>query len=48
MIVFQKAWSMVLQTLLLATAVTVCVLSGRSFQLTVNPGNAVVTAAALT
>jgi ABC-2 type transport system permease protein len=47
-IVFQKAWAMTLQALLLAAAVTVCVLAGRSFQLTVSPGNTVAIAAALT
>jgi ABC-2 type transport system permease protein len=47
-IVFQKAWAMALQALLLAAAVTLCSLAGRSFQLTVPPGNAVATAAALT
>jgi ABC-2 type transport system permease protein len=48
MIVFQKAWAMFLQALLLTTAVTVCVLAGRGFQLTVRPGDAVAVAAAMT
>jgi ABC-2 type transport system permease protein len=47
-IVFQKAWAMALQALLLAAVVTVCVLVGRGFQLTVGPGNALAIAAALT
>jgi ABC-2 type transport system permease protein len=47
-IVFQKAWAMTLQALLLAAAVTICVLAGRGFQLTIGPGNAVAIAAALT
>jgi ABC-2 type transport system permease protein len=47
-IVFQKAWAMALQALLLATAVTVCVFIGRGFQLTVSPGGAVAVAVALT
>jgi ABC-2 type transport system permease protein len=47
-IVFQKAWAMVLQVLLLAAAVTVCVVIGRGFQLTVAPWNAVAIAVALT
>jgi len=47
-IVFQKAWAMALQALLLAAVVTVCVLIGRGFQLTVAPGHALATAAALT
>jgi len=47
-IVFQKAWAMALQALLLAAVVTGCVLAGRGFQLTVGPGDAVAIAAALT
>jgi ABC-2 type transport system permease protein len=47
-IVFQKAWAMALQTLLLAAAVTACVFIGRGFQLTVAPGNAAAIALALT
>jgi ABC-2 type transport system permease protein len=39
---------MALQALLLAAAVTICVLAGRGFQLTVGPGNALAIAAALT
>ena len=40
-IVFQKVSAMAVQALLLAAAVTVCVLTGRGFQLVVSPGNAV-------
>lgn len=47
-IVFQKAWAMALQALVLAAVVTACVLAGRGFQLTVGPGDAVAVAAALT
>jgi ABC-2 type transport system permease protein len=47
-IVFQKAWAMALQALLLAAAVTACVLAGRGFQLAIGPGDAVATAVALT
>jgi ABC-2 type transport system permease protein len=47
-IVYQKAWAMALQALLLAAAATICVLLGRGFQLTVGPGNVVAIAAALT
>lgn len=47
-IVFQKTWAMALQALLLAAAVTICIIIGRGFQLTVAPGNAVAIAAALT
>jgi ABC-2 type transport system permease protein len=47
-IVFQKAWAMTFQALLLAAAVTVCVLAGRGFQLAVGPGDAVAVAVALT
>ena len=39
---------MALQALLLAAAVTACVLTGRGFQLTVGPGDAVAIAVALT
>src|SRR5215469_7023752 len=39
-ILFQKASAMVLQALLLAAAVTVCVVIGRGFQLTVGAGDA--------
>lgn len=46
-ILFQKAWAMVLQALFLAAAVTVCVVIGRGFQLTVGPGNAVALSAAV-
>ena len=47
-IVFKKAWAMALQALLLAAAVTACVLAGRGFQLAIGPGDAVATAAAVT
>ena len=47
-IVFQKTWAMALQALLLAAAVTVCIIIGRGFQLTVSPGNAIAIAVALT
>src|SRR5215469_6310941 len=47
-IVFQKAWAMAVQALLLAAGVTVCVLAGRGFQLAIGPGDAVATAVALT
>ena len=47
-IVFQKAWAMALQALLLAAAVTVCVVVGRGFQLTVGLADAVAVAVALT
>lgn len=47
-IVVQKAWAMAFQALLLATAVTVCVLAGPGFQLGVRPGNAIAIAIALT
>jgi ABC-2 type transport system permease protein len=40
-IVLQKVAAMALQALLLAAAVTVCMLTGRGFQLAVSPGNAV-------
>jgi ABC-2 type transport system permease protein len=45
---FQKASAMTLQALLLAAAVTVCVVIGRGFQLTVGAGDAVAIAVALT
>jgi beta-exotoxin I transport system permease protein len=47
-IVFQKVSAVALQALLLATAVSICVLIGRSFQLSVGGGNAVGVALALT
>lgn len=47
-IVFQKVTAMTLQALFLAATVTVCVLIGRSFQLTVGLGDAIATAVALT
>lgn len=40
-ILFQKAGAMALQALLLAAAVTVCVLIGRGFQLAISPGDAI-------
>ena len=46
-IVFQKASAMAAQALILAAAVTICVMAGRGFQLTVGAGDAVATAAAL-
>ena len=46
-IVLQKAAAMTAQALLLAAAVTVCVLIGRGFQLTVSPGHAIAIAVAL-
>ena len=47
-IVLQKVLAMTLQALLLAAAVTVCVVIGRGFQLTVGTGNAIGIALALT
>jgi ABC-2 type transport system permease protein len=47
-IVFQKAWAMAVQALLLAAAVTACVFAGRGFQLTVSLGDVVAIAAAVT
>jgi ABC-2 type transport system permease protein len=46
-ILLQKAAAMALQALLLAAAVTVCVLIGRGFQLTIGPAGAVAIAAAV-
>jgi len=46
-IVCQKTLAMALQALLLACGVTVCVLAGRSFHLTVSPGHIVGIALAL-
>jgi len=46
-IVLQKAAAMAVQALLLAAAVTVCVLIGRGFQLTISPGHAIAVAVAL-
>lgn len=45
-ILFQKVWAMALQALLLAAAVTVCVIVGRGFQLTVSPGDTIAISAA--
>ena len=47
-IVLQKMLAMALQALLLAAAVTACVLIGRGFQVTVSTGDAVSIAVALT
>jgi ABC-2 type transport system permease protein len=46
-ILFQKAWAMALQALLLAATVTVCVFIGRGFQLTVGAGDTVAISAAV-
>ena len=46
-ILLQKLAAMALQALLLAAAVTACVLIGRGFQLTVSPANAVATSIAV-
>jgi len=46
-IVFGKVSAMVLQALLLAAAVTVCVLAGRGFHLAVSPGDAAAVSSAL-
>jgi beta-exotoxin I transport system permease protein len=46
-ILFQKTGAMAVQALLLAAAVTACVLIGRSFQLAISPGNVIAVAAAL-
>ena len=46
-IVFQKACAMAVQALLLAATVTLCVLIGREFQLTVGAGDAVAISVAL-
>jgi ABC-2 type transport system permease protein len=46
-IVFQKACAMAIQALLLAATVTLCVLIGREFQLTVGAGDAVAISVAL-
>ena len=46
-IVLQKAAAMTAQALLLAAAVTTCVLIGRGFQLTISPGHVIAIAAAL-
>jgi len=46
-IVLQKLAAMTLQALLLAAAVTACALTGRGFQLTVSPANAVATSIAV-
>jgi ABC-2 type transport system permease protein len=46
-ILFQKVMAMALQALFLAATVTVCIVIGRGFQLTVGAGDAVAVAAAL-
>ena len=46
-ILVQKAAAMALQALLLAAAVTIAVLIGRAFQLTISPGNAIAISAAV-
>lgn len=46
-ILLQKLAAMALQALLLAVAVTACVLAGRGFQLAVSPANAVATSIAV-
>jgi len=47
-IVFQKVSAMALQTLLLAAAVTACVIAGRGFHISIGAGNAIAVAAAVT
>lgn len=46
-IVLQKVSAMALQALLMAAAVTACVICGRGFQLAVSPGNAVAVSVAV-
>jgi ABC-2 type transport system permease protein len=46
-ILFQKVWAMALQALVLAAAVTVCVVIGQRFQLTVGLGDAAAVSLAL-
>ena len=46
-VLFQKAGAMALQALFLAAAVTVCVIAGRGFQLTISPASAIAISAAL-
>jgi ABC-2 type transport system permease protein len=46
-ILLQKAWAMAVQALLLAAAVTVCVLIGQGFQLTISPANTIAISAAI-
>jgi ABC-2 type transport system permease protein len=46
-IVFQKAAAMALQALLLAVAVAICVLVGRSFQLSISPAHTIAISVAL-
>lgn len=46
-ILFQKVMAMALQALFLAATVTICIVIGRGFQLTVGAGDAVAIAAAL-
>jgi ABC-2 type transport system permease protein len=46
-ILAQKAGAMAVQALLLAAVVTICVFTGRAFQLTISPGHVIAAAAAL-
>jgi ABC-2 type transport system permease protein len=46
-VLFQKAGALALQALLLAATVAVCVLIGRSFQVTIGTGNTIAISAAL-
>ena len=46
-ILYQKAAAMALQALLLAAAVTVCVIAGRGFQLTITPADTIAISAAV-
>lgn len=46
-ILLQKAGAMVVQALLLAVAVAICVLAGRGFQLSISPASTIATSAAL-
>jgi ABC-2 type transport system permease protein len=47
MILLQKAWAMAAQAFLLAAVVTVCVLIGQGFQLTITPASTIAISAAL-
>jgi beta-exotoxin I transport system permease protein len=46
-ILAQKTAAMTVQALLLAAVVTICVITGRAFQLTISPGHVIAVAAAL-
>jgi ABC-2 type transport system permease protein len=46
-ILLQKAWAMAAQALLVAAVVTVCVLIGQGFQLTITPASTIAISAAL-